>query len=57
MWLRNIKYMKKYEMAYHNYAVARRAHQVQKLIYSNPASDIVCLVKITAHDQNNNIQW
>ena len=57
MWLRNIKYMKKYEMAYHNYAEARRAHQVQKLIYSNPASDIVCLVKITAHDQNNNIQW
>ena len=32
-------------MAYHNYAEARRAHQVQKLIYSNPASDIVCLVK------------
>ena len=57
MWLRNIKYMKKYEMAYHNYAEARRAHQVQKLIYSNPASDIVCLVKITAQDQNNNIQW
>ena len=30
MWLRIIKYMKKYEMAYHNYAQAKRADQVQK---------------------------
>ena len=27
-----------------------------KIIYSNTASDIVCLVKTTEYDQNNNIQ-
>ena len=26
-----LKYMKKYEIAYHDYAEAKRAHQVQKL--------------------------
>ena len=28
-----------------------------KIIYSNTASGIVCLVKTTEYDQNNNIQW
>ena len=50
-------YMKKYEIAYHNYAEAKHVHQVQKIIYSNPASDIVRSVKTTAYDQNNSIQW
>ena len=35
--------MKKYEIAHHNYAEA------------NPASDVVCSVKTTMYDQNNNI--
>ena len=30
MWLRIIIYMKKNEIAYHNYAEAKHAHQVQK---------------------------
>ena len=37
-------YMKKFEIAYHNYVEAERAHQV----YS---------VKTTAYDQNGNRQW
>ena len=37
-------YMKKFEIAYHNYVEAERAHQV----YS---------VKTTAYDQNSNRQW
>ena len=45
--------MKKYEIAYRNYTEAKRAHQVQKIINSNPASDIVRSVKTTAYDQNN----
>ena len=45
MWLCINKFMKKYEIAYHNYAEA------------NPASDIVCSVKTTMYDQNNNILW
>ena len=49
--------MKKYEIAYHNYAEAKRAHQVQNIIYSNPAINILRSVKTTAHDQSNNIQW
>ena len=40
--------MKKYEIAYHNYAETKRAHQVQKIIYLNRASDIVRSVKTTA---------
>ena len=32
--------MKKYEIAYHYYAEAKRASSA-KIIYSNPASDIV----------------
>ena len=48
--------MKKYEIAYHNYAEAKRAHQVQNIIYSNPAINILRSVKTTAHDQSNNIQ-
>ena len=47
--------MKQYEIASHNYAGAKCTHQMQKLIYSNPANDIVCSVKTTAYDQNNNI--
>ena len=47
--------MKKYEIAYHYYAEAKRASSA-KIIYSNPASDIVRSVKTTAYDQNNNIQ-
>ena len=43
--------MKKYEIAYHNNGEAKRAHQVQKIFYSNPASDIVRSVKTTADDQ------
>ena len=49
-------YMKKHEIAYLNYAEAKRLHQVQKIIYSNPASDIVRSVKTTVYDQNNSIQ-
>ena len=30
MWLRIIIYVKKYQIAYHNYAEAKNAHQVQK---------------------------
>ena len=37
--------MKKYKMAYHNYAEAKRVHQIQKIIYSNPVSDLVHSVK------------
>ena len=47
----------KYEIAYHNYAEAKRVHQMQKKIYSNHASDFVRSIKTTAYDQNNNIQW
>ena len=47
--------MKRYEIAYHNYAEAKRAPSA-KIIYSSPLSDIVCLVKTTAYDQNNSIQ-
>ena len=39
-----IIYKKIYEIAYHNYAEAKRAHQVHS-------------VKTTACDQNSNIQW
>ena len=41
---------------YHNYAEAKRMHQVQKIIHSNPASDIMHSVKTTVYDQNNNMQ-
>ena len=44
--------MKKYEIAYHNYAEAKRA-AIAKIIYSNPANDIMRSVKTTAHDLNN----
>ena len=47
--------MKNYEIAYYNYAEAKRAHQVQKIIYSNPTNDIVRSVKTTAYDLNNKI--
>ena len=50
-----IIYMKKYEIANLNYAEAKRVHQVQKIIYTNTASDIVRSVKTTVYDQNNNI--
>ena len=40
--------MKKYEMAYHNYAKAKRAHQVQKKFIQTVRS-----VKTTAYDQKN----
>ena len=46
--------MKKYEIAYHYYAEAKRASSA-KIIYSNPASDIVRSVKTTAYDQKKNI--
>ena len=46
--------MKKYEIAYHNYAEAKRASNA-KIIYSNPTSDTMRSVKTTAYDQNNNI--
>ena len=49
--------MKKYEIAYRDYAEAKRAHQVQKWFILNPASEFVRSVKTTAYDQNNNIQW
>ena len=39
--------MKKYELAYHYYAEAKCASSA-KIIYSNPASDIVRSVKTTA---------
>ena len=47
--------MKNYEIAYHNYAEAKRASS-SNIIYSNPANDIVRLVKTTAHSLNNKIQ-
>ena len=47
--------MKKYEIAYHNYAEAKRAHQVQHRLHSNLVSDILRTVKITANDQNDKI--
>ena len=50
-----IIYMKKYDIAYHNYAEAVHALSA-KIIYSNPASDIVHLVKTTVYNQDNNIQ-
>ena len=43
-------------ITYHNYAEAKRMHQVQKIIHSNPASDIMHSVKTTVYDQNNNMQ-
>ena len=46
-----IIYMKKYEIAYHNYAESNA-----KIIYSIPASDIVRSVKTAAKDENNNTQ-
>ena len=42
------------EKAYLNCAEAKRAHQVQKITYLNPASDIVRSAKTTAYKQNNN---
>ena len=42
-----IIYMKKYEIGYHYYAGAKRAHL-------NPASEIVRSVKTTTYYQNNN---
>ena len=56
MWLSINNICEKYKIAYHNYAEAKRAHQVQKIIYSNPASDFVRSVKTTAYDQNNNMR-
>ena len=47
--------MKNYELAYHNYAEAMRASSA-KIIYSNPANDIVRSVKTIAYDLNNKIQ-
>ena len=47
--------MKKYEIACHNYVKAKRTSSA-KIIYSNPASDMVLSVKTTAYDLNNNIQ-
>ena len=46
-----IMYMKKYEIAYHNYTEAKHAHQVQKQFIQT-----VCSVKTTAYDQNKNIK-
>lgn len=45
--------MKKYKVAYHNYAEEKH---YAKIIYSIPASDIVCSVKTTVYDQNNKIK-
>ena len=42
--------MKKYEIAFHNYAEAKRAQQVQKYL-SKPCKWHCAL------DQNSNIQW
>ena len=53
MWWRISYIHEKHEIAYHNYTEASSA----KVIYSNPASDIVRSVKTTAYDQNNNIKW
>ena len=45
-----ITYMKKYEIAYHDWAEAKRAHQVKNDFFNPLAS-----VKTTAHDHNINI--
>ena len=50
-----IIFVKKYEIAYHNYAEAKRAHQVQNKLLKS-ASDMVCLVKTTTYAQNNIIK-
>ena len=49
-------YMKKYEIAHHSCAEAKRSSSA-KIIYSNPASDIVRSVQTATYDQSNNIQW
>ena len=53
MWL--IIYMKKFKLAYRNYAEAKRIKCKNNLF--KPFSDIVRLIKTTAHDQSNNKQW
>ena len=42
-----IIYIQEYERGYLNCVEAKRAHQVQKIIYLNPASDIVRSAKTT----------
>ena len=56
-----IIYMKKYKIAYHNYAEAKCTSSAKITFfksgyYSNPASDIVLSVKTTMYNQHNNIQ-
>ena len=48
--------MKKYKIAYHNYAEAKRVHQVRKQVIHILLATFCVLVKTTAYDQNNNIQ-
>ena len=48
--------MKKYKIAYHKYAEAKRAYQVQKQVIQILLATFCVLVKTTAYDQNNNIQ-
>ena len=50
MWLRVNNVHEKYEIAYHSYPEAKRAHQVQNFFVQ-----IVRSVKTTAHDQTDNI--
>ena len=51
------QYMKKYKIAYHNYAEAKRVHQVRKQVIQILLATFCVLVKTTAYDQNNNTQW
>ena len=48
--------MKKYKIAYHNYAEAKRVHQVRKQVIQILLATFCVLVKTTAYDQNNNTQ-
>ena len=50
------QYMKKYKIAYHKYAEAKRVHQVQKQVIQILLVTFCVLVKTTAYDLNNNIQ-
>ena len=49
--------MKKYKIAYHNYAEAKQVHQVQKQVIQILLATFCVLVKTSAYDQNNNTLW
>ena len=52
MRLRINDIQERYEIAYHNYAEAKHAHQVQNNLFKPVHS-----VKTSAYYQNSNVQW